>query len=201
MSGRLIVVSGASQCGKTTKVMQLIRNEKRVIAWDIEDQFSKMPGFQRVTSKAELLRLAQMPGAYKLAYVVGGDLKAGFDYWAGCVNYAGRYVGGLTCVAEELADVTTPSKAPGNWGILLRRGLKRDINIIAISQRWAEADKTAMGNASEFIMFRTSTADDSKYLASKTRVEQSEIDGLKPFEFLRYDAVTREKTRGKVQKR
>lgn len=198
--GRLIVVGGASRSGKTAYVKKAIKGEARIVAWDSEDQFSAIPGFRRITKKADLFHaLSSIAGPQKLAFVPGGKLAELFDFWAGCVFYAGRYVAPLTCIAEELADVTTPAKAPGNWGILLRRGLKRGINIYAISQRWAEADKTAFGNASEFVLFMQSSGDDVKYLAKKTRVEQAELDTLKPLEYVRYDVATRQKTRAKLK--
>lgn len=197
--GRLIVVGGASRSGKTAYVKKAVKGEKRIVAWDAEDQWAQLPGWQRVTRKADFLTLVCKPGPFKLAYVPGGNLQEHFNFWAGCVQYAGRYTGPLTCIAEELADVTTPAKAPGNWGILLRRGLKRGITIYAISQRWAEADKTAVGNASEFVLFRQSSGDDVRYLTKKTRIPEAELSGLAPLEFVRYDAHNGAISRGKLK--
>lgn len=196
--GRLVVVGGASRSGKTAYVRRRIAADRRVIAWDPEDQWSQERGFRKVASRVELLAACMGRGPMKVAYVAGGDLKADFDYWAATVMYAGRYVGGVTAIAEELADVTTPSKAPGAWGILLRRGLKRGITIYAISQRWSEADKTAFGNASEFVLFRQSSADDVRYLARKTRVPESELIGLPALHYVRFDALTGAMDRGKL---
>lgn len=196
--GRLIVIGGASRSGKTAWTRREVAKADRVLAWDPEDQWSHERGFVRVTKRADLLKLAHKAGAMKVAYVAGGDLKAEFDFWAGCVQYAGRYVGPLVAIAEELADVTSQSKAPGNWGILLRRGLKRGVTIYAISQRWAEADKTAMGNASEFVIFRQATGDDARYMAKKTRVPEVQIDQLKPLDYIRYDSGTGDTTTGRL---
>lgn len=168
----------------------MVMKERRILAWDPEDQWAHEKGFVRVTSRRQLLEAAKRPGPLRVAFVAGGDLKAEFDHWAGCVQYAGRYVEPLAAIAEELADVTSQSKAPGNWGILLRRGLKRGITIYAISQRWAEADKTAMGNASEFVIFRQATGDDARYMSKKTRVSEGEINALRPLDFIRYDSGT-----------
>lgn len=189
VDGKLTVIAGASRSGKTAFTRQQVKGSKRIFAWDPEDQWAQLPGFIRVTSRAQLLQVAKKPGPLKVAYVVGGDLQKEFDFWAGCVMYAGRYVEPLDGIAEELADVTSPAKAPGNWGILLRRGLKRGINIFAISQRWSEADKTAMGNASVFILFRQSSADDARYLARKTRVPDTEIP-TQPLEYVVFDPTT-----------
>lgn len=197
--GRLVVVAGASRSGKTAWVKKVVYKEKRVIAWDPEAQWCELQGWEKITTRAELLAAVQKPGPCKVAYVAGGSLAAEFDFWCGCVMYAGRYVGPLVAIAEELADVTTPSKAPGKWGILLRRGLKRGITIYAISQRWAEADKTAMGNASGFVIFRQATGPDAAYMSRYTRVPAAEIDALPALSFVYYDANEQKIERGRLR--
>lgn len=197
--GRLYVIAGASRSGKTAWTRKQTAKLKRVFAWDPEDQWSQLPGFRKVTKRADLLKAAAQPGAQRVAYVAGGDLAKEFDFFAGCAMYAGRYVEALDVIAEELADVTTPSKAPGNWGILLRRGLKRGISIWAISQRWSEADKTAVGNASDFVVFRQSSGDDIAYLSRKTGIDQTELRGLVPLQFVKLDALTGGIERGKLK--
>lgn len=195
--GKLIVVGGASRSGKTAWTRRAVAKHGRIIAWDPEDQWSHERGYQRVTSRKALLEAAHKAGPQKVAYVAGGDLKAEFDFWAGCVMYAGRYVGPLAAIGEELADVTTPSKAPGNWGILLRRGLKRGITIYAISQRWQEADKTAIGNASEFVLFRQNGQKAIRYLENTTGIPSGSIPSA-PLEFVRFDPTTGKAEPGKL---
>lgn len=197
--GQLYVIAGASRSGKTAWTRKRIAKARRIWAWDPEAQWCELPGWRKVSTRAELLAWAQKPGPQKVAFVAGGQLKEDFDFWAGAVMYAGRYVQPLDAVAEELADVTTPSKAPGNWGILVRRGLKRGISLYCISQRWSEADKTAFGNASDFVIFRQSSGDDVAYLARKTRVEQGEINGLVPLQFVHMNALNGEILRGKLR--
>ncbi|WP_222864298.1 hypothetical protein [Comamonas sp. Z3] len=197
--GQLVVIAGASRSGKTAWTRKRVAKARRIWAWDPEAQWCELPGWRKVSTRAELLAWAQKPGNQKIAFVAGGQLKEDFDFWAGAVMYAGRYVQPLDAVAEELADVTTPSKAPGNWGILVRRGLKRGISLYCISQRWSEADKTAFGNASDFVIFRQSSGDDVSYLARKTRVEQGEINGLVPLQFVHMNALNGEILRGKLR--
>lgn len=197
--GRLYVIGGASRSGKTAWTRKATAKVRRVFAWDPEAQWCELPGWTKATTRAQLLAATQRPGPQKVAYVAGGKLAEEFDYWAGCVMYAGRYVAPLDAIAEELADVTTPSKAPGNWGILLRRGLKRGISLWCISQRWSEADKTAVGNASDFVVFRQSSGDDVAYLARKTRIPLEQINGLAPLEFVHMDALTGQIKAGKLR--
>lgn len=197
--GRLFVIAGASRSGKTAWTRKQTAKRRRVFAWDPEDQWAALPGYRKVTRRADLLKAAAASGPQKIAYVAGGNLQAEFDFFAGCAMYAGRYVQPLDVIAEELADVTTPSKAPGNWGILLRRGLKRGITIWAISQRWSEADKTAVGNASDFVIFRQSSGDDVAYLSRKTGIDAEQLRGMVPLEFVTLDALTGKTTRGKLR--
>lgn len=194
--GRLYVIGGASRSGKSAWTVREVKWHPRIIVWDVEDQWSALPGYRRITRRADLLAACSRPGPAKLAYVAGGDVKQEFDFWAGCAVYWVRYHGPASVVAEELADVTTSAKAPGNWGIALRRGLKRGMNIYAISQRWAEADKTAIGNASEFVLFRMS-GDDVDYMARKTRAPKDVLESLKPLDFCRL-SVTGEMERGRL---
>lgn len=197
--GRLIVVGGATRCGKSTKVKALVSKDRRISCWDPEAQWCELPGWVKVTTRRALAEALNRPGLMKVAYVVEKNLKEEFDYWAKATFHAGRYVGGLTAIGEELADVTQPGKAPDGWGILVRRGLKRAITIYAISQRWSEADKTAFGNATAYILFRQSSGDDIKYLARKATIPVEELTGLQQFEFIEKCAITGTTSKGKLR--
>lgn len=185
--GRLYVIGGASRSGKTAWTVRQVKTARRAMAWDPEAQWCELPGWRKVSTRADLMKWAQHAGAMKVAFVPGVDLKADFDFWCDAVMFAGRYRGPLAAIAEELADVTTPSKAPGAWGILLRRGLKRGITIFAISQRWAEADKTAIGNASAYVCFAM-RGDDVAYMARKTRIPESDLSKLQALEWIEVNA-------------
>lgn len=188
--GRLYVIAGASRSGKTAWTRKQVAKKRRAWAWDPEAQWCELPGWRKVTTHRELLHLVQQPGAQRIAYVAGGDLEPEFDLFCQLAMYAGRYLGGLDVIAEELADVTTQGKARGHWGIILRRGLKRGISLWCISQRWSEADKTSVGNASDFVVFRQSSGDDVRYLSRKTRIPEDEINGLAPLQYVWMDALT-----------
>lgn len=198
VDGRLYVIGGASRSGKTAWTVKEVAKQARVIVWDAEEQWATLPGFKKITTRAELLKAIHLKGNARLAFVPSGDLKSLFDLWAGCAYYWGRYHGGCHVVAEELADVTSPGKAPGNWGLLIRRGLKRGVSIYAISQRWAEADKTAIGNASQFVCFRMSSTLDIAYVAKRTRINADEMLGLKPLEYVTYDVASGQQTKNKL---
>lgn len=198
VDGRLHVIAGASRSGKTAFTLQEIKSHKRVIAWDVEDQFSQQSGFIRITKPSDLIKATQSAGDMKIAYVCNANLKESFNFFAGCAYRWGLKFGACTVIAEELADVTTTAKAPEKWGILLRRGLKRGISIFAISQRWAEADKTAIGNASEFICFRMN-GEDIPYMSKKTRISIDALEALNTLEYVRYEPATKKLIKNKVK--
>lgn len=196
--GRLFVIAGASRSGKTAWTVRQVKGARRVMVYDPEAQWSELRGFRKVTSRAELTKWAQQAGPMRVAFVPGVDLKGDFDFWCDAVLFAGRFRGPVAAVAEELADVTTPSKAPGAWGILLRRGLKRGITIFAISQRWAEADKTAIGNASAYVCFAM-RGDDVAYMARKTRIPEAELAALQALEWIEVNAYGQRSGGGKLR--
>jgi len=189
--GRLIIVGGSSRCGKTTKTVELSAEFQTVFVWDIEQQWCELKGFKQVKSLNELKKIAIDGRVGRWAYVSNKNIKAEFEFFCQCAYHYGRYFGECAVIAEELADVTTTAKAPDSWGILCRRGLKRSITIFAISQRWAEADKTALGNATDFYLFRMSSGDDINYMAKKTRVTVEVLEALESFEYAHYEVRTK----------
>lgn len=206
VDGRLIVIGGASRSGKTAYARKAAASAPRAAAWDPEDQWGKLPGWHRHTNASTFAAALLKPGPGRHAFVAPGELQPAFDYCCQCVFMSADRHGAITFIAEELADVSTPGKAPRHWGMLLRRGLKRGATIYAISQRWAEADKTAFGNASEFVLFSQPSLDDVRYITKKTRIPAGQLDALHTVKaggtttchYLRYDASTRLATPGKL---
>lgn len=196
--GRLVILGGASRSGKTAYARKVAGAVSPAFCFDIEAQWCTLPGWARHDTTASFAR-AVLAGCGRHALVPSGDIKGCFDKFCKAVFRYADVSGRCVVIAEELADVTSPGKAPPAWGMLVRRGLKRGVTLYAISQRWAEADKTALGNASEFVIFRQSSADDVRYLAKKTRVPGAEIDCLKPLEYVVYDAAKQTYRRGKLR--
>lgn len=62
-----------------------------------------------------------------------------------------------------------------------------------------QADKTAVGNATDFVLFRLDSGGDRlALLGRKTRVPETELNGLKPLEFVKFDVLTGQIERGKL---
>lgn len=176
--GKLTVAVGASRSGKTAWVKQQLPRYAALLVWDVEEQYEGARATNKKTLLAGAERLARGEN-FTLCYT--GPL-ADFGYWAECGFWIAkkreRNKTGFAIVAEELADVTTPGKAPDGWGMLIRRGLKRGVDIYAITQRPSESDKTIMGNASVIHCCGLQRFNDRKYMAQEMDIPLNELETI-----------------------
>ena len=208
LEGELGVYTGASRQGKTAALKQKVRKHGRVIVWSVKETVDKYAAnwpdakiarnlgalkahlMQRCSAKRERIiyvpeSLADFEGWAKLAYA-----------WGNC-GHANRLQ--TTTIAEELADVTTPAKAPESWGVLVRQGLGYGINIYAVTQRPAESDKTIMGNATYIHAHYVQRANDRAYIAREMDVDPEAINALNKLEWIEKWGGEKDAKRGKVR--
>lgn len=185
--GKLNIFSGKSRSGKTALCVKLVTNEhKTAFIWDIQGQWSKIRGYKKVADLRELANIAKTGKAGRWCYVPSGDFKAEFNLFCQCSFHYAQHFGACGVVAEELAQVTSAGKASNWWFRLLSQSLKYGACIYAISQRWAEADKTAIGNATDFYVFRSLGAD-VEYIAEKAGLAVSDVKALKKLDYIHFD--------------
>jgi hypothetical protein len=150
----------------------------------------------RVTNRRDLLTAVR--GAktkpFKIRYVPQIVTPDEFSFWCEVAFIAGN----LTAVAEETADVTSPSKAPPGWGKVIRRGRHQRLIVYGITQRPAESDKTIIGNSTLIHCCKLKRVEDRKYMAREMGVEFAEVDSLKPLEWLEV-SDSGQKKRGKLR--
>ena len=101
-------------------------------------------------------------------------------------------------VVEETASVTQPGKAPPAWGTVVRMSLRYGAELYALTQRPAESDKTAFGNASLIHAGRAVTPADRRTLAEYLDVPVATVAALRPLEWLERDYVTGVSRTGRV---
>jgi hypothetical protein len=209
MDGKILMSIGKSRSGKTVWVKRQLMRYSRVLVWDVEGQYADNPGFIRITDRKQLVAVCKVARQGRFAFVPKSVKEFGF--WADCAFLFAR-VGRQTwrdrvhsaIVAEEIADVTSPAKAPDEWGILLRRGLKYGVDIYGITQRPQESDKTCMGNASEIHLCKLQRPGDIKYMAEEMDIPPAEIRSLvmdrknKIFEYLHKDVDADTVERGRL---
>lgn len=189
-----LYVVGNSGTGKSSIVKEEIKKARRVICFDPEGEYADMTGFVKVFSAEKLLDviLEHQHKALKVAFVAEGQ-KA-FDVfcemafaWGDCV-----------AIAEEIADVTTVSKAPPAWGKVIRRGRKHGIKVIAITQRASEADKTILSNCATLRVFALGRTADRQAIAREIDYSVDELTKMIPLEYIDFKREDLSLTAGKL---
>lgn len=175
---------GKSRSGKTSYVLAKIRGAKRLLVWDAEGQFGKLANCQTIRTAEELYQKVKRNNAsFRLAFV-SANLRQDFKLFCEIAYYAG-VVAPLSVVAEELAAVSNAGKAPDEWGVLVRQGLKYGIDIYAIGQRIQEVDKTLIGNTSIVTQFMANERDIEKIIK-----DTGITPPVKPLQFVEKDNNT-----------
>ena len=201
-SGKLMVLVGASRSGKTKKALQMLKPHKLVLIWDVEGQYENID--YRAKSLGALWQMLRQTAGKRAVIAYTGKLSEfnGFCelafWWVRANSVAGKK---CAVVFEETSDVTNPGKAPEHYGIILRRGLKYGADLLAISQRPAESDKTAIGNASMVHVCRLQLSRDKKYMADMTGLNVKDLEALRADQDLSlFDYITVDTGRGEYQK-
>lgn len=176
-----------SRSGKTASASRSAASAKRVVAWDPQGDWLKFGLTQCATVRELALELsAHTTSPARLAFV-GGRLR-GDDFSKFCrAAFAWGRLARCVVVVEELSWVTHPGKAPDGWLELVTGGLKYGIDIVSITQRPAESDKTALSQATVIRCFQMERADDVRYMAKELRVDVARVDALKRLEYLEKD--------------
>lgn len=196
--GVLSVVSGSSRNGKTVYVKRKLQGHDRVIVWDVDGEYREA-GCTVVRTIGELINLIKKQGRGKLRVAYMPSSLDTFDDFCRIAIAWAEDCGGLACVVEETADVTTPSKAPANYRILIGRGMKRGISLFCVTQRPSESDKTSLGNAKIMTTFYMSRANDRDYMAREMGCESSDIEGLDRLHYLEKDVDSRKIVEGVLE--
>ena len=179
--GKLHFIAGRSRVGKTWYVSRLTKKSKRLLIYDPKGKPSDYPGCHVIDSPTVLIETLKKAGKGAGRYRFIDQGKKYFGWWCR-VAYAWGKIQTCDVVADELAAVTSPAKAPGGWHELLSQALGFGINIFAITQRPAESDKTAISNCTLMTAFHSQRRADRQYMADEMDIDRRLIDELKPLQ-------------------
>jgi hypothetical protein len=147
----------------------------RLLGWDSHLQWAEQ-GCTPVSGIPELARACSTREAEQLAY--RGPFQPALS-WHGRRRVVGPHPFDAFCrvallwarlrpcviVVEELAEVTSPGKAPTAWGELLRWARKLGSTVYGITQRPAESDKTLLGSSHRIVCHALNGVRDARYMA------------------------------------
>jgi len=172
---------GATGSGKGVSIRAHLKAERpaRLVIWDPLGEYRE---FVRTTTpdlaavakalKAERFAVAYWPGADPTQFAER------FDLFCRMVFAAGR----CTVLVEELADVTTPSRAPLPWRRMNTQGRHQGLRIIAASQRPAQVDKQFLGGCTYIRCFTLRYPADRQAMAACMDVLLSDVSALSTVE-------------------
>lgn len=198
--GALIYVTGSMGSGKTTWVRQQVKAAPRLLVWDGKGIDWGARERCAVVESAQELRghaTSATRGRYSFRVPVS---RANFDVFCRLAWIWGRLAPGVIII-DEIADVTSPGKAPQAWGEIARKVRAFGTSVYVTTQRPQECDKTAQGNATIFHCGRMSDADDQKYVARRLLggVDVKQVAGLLPLQWIERDVRTLAITTGTLR--
>lgn len=179
-------VIGASGSGKSAYIKGEIRRRKprRLLIYDPEGEYAK---FGRVVSHLEdvhkVLTQAGPAKPFKLVFAPHADPGRAVKQFELLCRIA-FHTGNLLLIAEELADVTQPQKAPVGWSMISRRGRKRGVQVIGATQRPASIDKTFLGNCTQVRAGRLLYEEDARAVGKVLGVPHLELLSLAPLHYI-----------------
>lgn len=180
----ITLVCGGSGSGKTAWLVRQIKRERRVLVWDMKGEYARDHGFEAVDTLPALIARLRAARVARIAF--RSIRPAEFDAFC----RAAYAWGSCVVIAEELADVTTPGKAPLGWGMVVRRGRDRALIVYGVTQRPAESDKTILGNVTRIHCCMLPFARDREYMARQLDIAQARIDAMQPLDWIEREGMT-----------
>lgn len=197
--GEAFLVCGSRGSGKSGWTIQRCEPAERLLVWDSVGEWSRLGLVRPVRSLTELHRLITTdlahPGPFRYGYTGPVNAKT-FNTFCKLAFVWMKAAPDGVLVVEELADVTTPGKAPEGWGEIVRKGRHYGGSIFGLTQRPAESDKTLAGNADVIHCGRLSFPTDRKTLAEYLDVPVKMITALPSLHYIERDMRTRELSTG-----
>ena len=193
----IVAAFGARGTGKSAWTKQLIARlaPARLAVWDLMQEYTDLQAFDNLPAYIRALKAPR----FAVAFHPSRDDKERerqFDTWCRAMLAAGN----LLAVVEELAFVTTPSRAPGPWRemTLLGRHQKHRLSIIGTSQRPASVDKDYIANADIAHCGRLAFPRDAEAVAQVLGVRADELLRLPDLHYIERAAGAADATRGQL---
>ncbi len=179
--------TGKTRSGKTYQLLKKLKRERRVIVWSPKERIDRYgrnwAGSVYARSIPELVQMVNDIGTGSAHIIYLPNHPKEFGDWAHCAHAFG-VISQCSAVAEELASVTSPGKAPNGWHQLVTQGAGWGINIYGVTQRPAESDKTIMGNWSYCHIHQMTREQDRVYMARETDLPLEKIKALTGYHWI-----------------
>jgi len=172
---------GGSGSGKSYAIKNHpeYKKAKRLIAWDVENEYSDLTHVSTLHGLVAALLNTKPANGLRIGLTCD-DTPENFEAFCRIVW---EYISAdwpTMVIVEEVADVQKPGRASYYWGKLSRRGRKYGATIWPVVQRAAEIDKTVY-NQCPFKWVGRLEPEDAKRGATAIGVSVDDIANLKQY--------------------
>lgn len=181
-------VMGAPGTGKSHYVKAEMKAARRLLVWDLEDEYTDIEAVTVAKLPARLHQAGQ--GGFAVRVIPStdaGQRQTQFDL----VCRTAMAIGKLLFIAEELRFVTQPSKAPAGWAGITLRGRKRGVRVIGTSQRPASIDKDFLGSATLIRCGALNYPEDRRAVAAVMGIDAGQIEKLEGYQAILWTRTPR----------
>ena len=176
-SNERVFICGKTRSGKTYFARSLIRGFKKYIIYDPDLEYSEigfvvhnLSDFKRAVS--EKSKIVYQPKSY------------GQEEFIEVCRFIFENLTNVLFAVDEIADLAPNNAIPQEYALIIRRGGKRGIGSIAITQRIAECHKTPIAQAEHIISFYQFLENDVKRLKDHIGEEAEKTKELQKHHFL-----------------
>jgi len=191
MQNKITAILGRKFSGKSHKLHELLRDEPRIVIWDVLGEHAWCPN--RITDLMRLdsfLRWSRKRERFAAHFVpLRMQNLESFDVLCDAVYRRGH----LTFGVEEVALVSEPNWLPDGFDTLVRLGRHHGINIVWTSQRAGEVARRLTSATDIFIIFRHTEPRDLDAIEERCGVEvRDRVSRLGLHEHLTWNVETGE---------
>lgn len=190
------LVIGKRGSGKSVLTKHLIRNDRRLVVYDIMSEY--VEGI--VFDDAEMCECREFwRHIYRQSFrIIYRPLRPKVEIeWLAWAAFA---LGDLTFVVEEIDSICTPFDIPLPMQSVIQRGRHKNIELIGVTPAPFGIHRDLTRQAKDIFIFRTSEPRDIKYLRQLLgeRIEDR-LAALGEYEFVHWSDAQEELRIGKVQ--
>ena len=179
-SSERLFICGKTQTGKSYLAKYIFRNFKKGIVYDSDLEHSDL-GF--VVTNMEDFKIA----ITKHSKVVYQPKNYGDTEFIELCRFIFNYLSNVVFMVDEIADLAPNNSIPDAYSMIIRRGAKRGIGSISITQRVAEVHKTTIAQAEHIISFYQFLDNDVNKLKQFLGSQAEQTKYLEKYHFLYFN--------------
>jgi hypothetical protein len=195
----IVVMVGATGSGKSSAIYYHLRQAPpvRLMVFDPGEDYTALGAVFRDYRRlyAYMIKAGQGPCAAVFVPSLDQERERYQFNWFCHIAFA---AGNVTVIADELEDVMLPTWAPGGWRLLVRKGRKRGVRIVAASQRPAGLEKRVWSFATVVRSGVLDDGNDAAVVAERLRVHPHDILALPALHWVQWKREGRLISRGHV---